>query len=50
MNYRLIGKGLNEGQNRNSYKSNFQKDSYVKRVKKKKKKERKLASVFYVYW
>ena len=35
MNYRLVGKGLNEGQNRNSYKSNFQKDTYVKRVKKK---------------
>ena len=40
MNYRLIGKGLNEGQNRNSYKSNFQKDSYVKRVKKKKKRKK----------
>ena len=38
MNYRLVGKGLNEGQNRNSYKSNFQKDTYVKRVKKKNKK------------
>ena len=48
MNYRLIGKGLNEGQNRNSYKSNFQKDSYVKRVKKKKKKENWLQSFMFI--
>ena len=37
MNYRLIGKGLHEGQNRNSCKQDFQKETYVNRVKNKQK-------------
>lgn len=43
MNYKLMGKRLNEGQNRNSSKTNFQKEIYVKRVKNKQTEQTKTA-------
>lgn len=38
-----MGKRLNEGQNRNSSKTNFQKEIYVKRVKNKQTEQTKTA-------
>lgn len=50
MNYKLMGKGLNEAKIGTHLKQTFKKKSMLREWKTSKQNKQKLPSVFYVYW